>query len=127
MKVVSVHTVWCGGGGGGRGGGREGAVAARRERKQRQRSTRRAANREGSMAELQDFQPGSHCHRKTWINILLGILQLLLPCVQHGGAQLQGGCSPFVPISGTNVSASRLKMGEKRKEKKKNVNLAQLT
>ncbi|CAF93952.1 unnamed protein product [Tetraodon nigroviridis] len=41
------------------------------------------------MAELQDFQQGSHCHRKTWINILLGILQLLLPCVQHGGAQLQ--------------------------------------
>lgn len=41
------------------------------------------------MAGLQDFQPGSHCHRKTWINILLGILQLLLPCVQHGGAQLQ--------------------------------------
>ncbi|KAM8878439.1 transmembrane protein 131-like isoform 2-T2 [Spinachia spinachia] len=41
------------------------------------------------MAELQDFQQGSRCHRKTWINILLGILQLLLPCVQHGGAQLQ--------------------------------------
>ncbi|KAM4604313.1 transmembrane protein 131-like isoform 2-T2 [Polymixia lowei] len=41
------------------------------------------------MAGLRDFQQGSHCHRKTWINILLGILQLLLPCVQHGGAQLQ--------------------------------------
>ncbi|XP_078119889.1 transmembrane protein 131-like isoform X1 [Sander vitreus] len=41
------------------------------------------------MAGLQDFQQGSHCHRKTWINILLGILQILLPCVQHGGAQLQ--------------------------------------
>ncbi|KAM7394502.1 hypothetical protein PAMP_021301 [Pampus punctatissimus] len=41
------------------------------------------------MAGLQDFQQGIHCHRKTWINILLGILQLLLPCVQHGGAQLQ--------------------------------------
>ncbi|CAJ1052600.1 transmembrane protein 131-like isoform X2 [Xyrichtys novacula] len=41
------------------------------------------------MAGLQDFKQGSHCHRKTWINILLGILQLLLPCVQHGGAQLQ--------------------------------------
>ncbi|XP_038568921.1 transmembrane protein 131-like isoform X3 [Micropterus salmoides] len=41
------------------------------------------------MAGLQDFRQGSHCHRKTWINILLGILQLLLPCVQHGGAQLQ--------------------------------------
>ncbi|XP_059199246.1 transmembrane protein 131-like [Centropristis striata] len=41
------------------------------------------------MAGLQDFHQGSHCHRKTWINILLGILQLLLPCVQHGGAQLQ--------------------------------------
>ncbi|KAM3623863.1 uncharacterized protein V6R79_016428 [Siganus canaliculatus] len=42
------------------------------------------------MAGPQDFQAGSHCsHRKTWINVLLGILQLLLPCVQHGGAQLQ--------------------------------------
>ncbi|XP_037328273.2 transmembrane protein 131-like isoform X1 [Pungitius pungitius] len=41
------------------------------------------------MAGLRDFQQGSRCHRKTWINILLGILQLLLPCVQHGGAQLQ--------------------------------------
>ncbi|XP_047433847.1 transmembrane protein 131-like isoform X2 [Mugil cephalus] len=41
------------------------------------------------MAGLQDFHQGSHCHRKTWINILLGILQLLLPCVQRGGAQLQ--------------------------------------
>lgn len=41
------------------------------------------------MAGPQDFQQGSHCHRKTWINLLLGILQLLLPCVQHGGAQLQ--------------------------------------
>ncbi|XP_019956839.2 transmembrane protein 131-like isoform X2 [Paralichthys olivaceus] len=41
------------------------------------------------MAGLRDFQPGGRCHRKTWINILLGILQLLLPCVQHGGAQLQ--------------------------------------
>ncbi|XP_024914140.1 transmembrane protein 131-like isoform X4 [Cynoglossus semilaevis] len=41
------------------------------------------------MAGLQDFQQGSHCHRKTWINILLGLLQLILPCVQHGGAQLQ--------------------------------------
>ncbi|XP_029005827.1 transmembrane protein 131-like isoform X2 [Betta splendens] len=42
------------------------------------------------MAGLQDFQQGSHCHRKTWINILLGILQLLLPYVQHGRAQLPG-------------------------------------
>nr|XP_020469976.1 transmembrane protein 131-like [Monopterus albus] len=41
------------------------------------------------MAGLQDFQQGSNCHRKTWINILLGIVHLLLPCVQHGGAQLQ--------------------------------------
>ncbi|XP_029910115.1 transmembrane protein 131-like isoform X2 [Myripristis murdjan] len=41
------------------------------------------------MAGPRDFQQGSHCHRKTWINILLGILQLILPCVQHGGAQLQ--------------------------------------
>ncbi|KAM6940346.1 transmembrane protein 131-like [Xenentodon cancila] len=41
------------------------------------------------MAGQQDFHQGSHCHRKTWINILLGILQLLLPFPQHGGAQLQ--------------------------------------
>ncbi|XP_045070097.1 transmembrane protein 131-like [Coregonus clupeaformis] len=41
------------------------------------------------MAGVREFQQGSHCHRKTWINILLGILPLLLPCVQHGGAQLQ--------------------------------------
>ncbi|XP_054634193.1 transmembrane protein 131-like isoform X3 [Dunckerocampus dactyliophorus] len=41
------------------------------------------------MAGPQDFQQGSYCHRKTWINALLGILQLLLPCVQHGGAQRQ--------------------------------------
>ncbi|XP_062373594.1 transmembrane protein 131-like [Sardina pilchardus] len=40
------------------------------------------------MAGQRDFQQGSHCHRKTWINILLGILQLLLSCLQHGGAQL---------------------------------------
>lgn len=48
------------------------------------------------MAGLHDFQQGSHCHRKTWINILLGILQLLSPCIQHGRAQLQGECSPFI-------------------------------
>lgn len=42
------------------------------------------------MAGQRDFQQGSHCHRKTWINILLGILQLLLSCLQHGGAQLPG-------------------------------------
>ncbi|XP_056136082.1 transmembrane protein 131-like isoform X2 [Lampris incognitus] len=41
------------------------------------------------MAGLRDLQQASRCHRKTWINILLGILQLLLPCVQNGGAQLQ--------------------------------------
>lgn len=48
------------------------------------------------MAGLHDFKQGSHCHRKTWINILLGILQLLSPCIQRGGAQLQGECSPFI-------------------------------
>lgn len=69
------------------------------------------------MAELQDFQQGSHCHRKTWINILLGILQLLLPCVQHGGAQLQGGCPPLAHGSGKNLSTSHVKMGEKRGKK----------
>ncbi|XP_017264107.1 transmembrane protein 131-like isoform X2 [Kryptolebias marmoratus] len=41
------------------------------------------------MAGLQDFHQGSHCHRKTWINILLGVLQILLPSVHPGGAQLQ--------------------------------------
>ncbi|XP_014051061.2 transmembrane protein 131-like isoform X4 [Salmo salar] len=41
------------------------------------------------MAVVREFQQGSRCHRKTWINIILGILPLLLPCVQHGGAQLQ--------------------------------------
>ncbi|XP_056442409.1 transmembrane protein 131-like isoform X4 [Gadus chalcogrammus] len=41
------------------------------------------------MAGLRDVQKGSHCHRKTWINLLLRVLQLLLPCLQHGGAQLQ--------------------------------------
>ncbi|KAJ8001299.1 hypothetical protein DPEC_G00192880 [Dallia pectoralis] len=41
------------------------------------------------MAGLRDLQHGSHCHRKTWINILLGVLQLILPCIQHGRAQLQ--------------------------------------
>lgn len=42
------------------------------------------------MAGQKDFQQGSHCHRKTWINILLGILQLLLSCLQYGSAQLPG-------------------------------------
>ncbi|KAJ8385187.1 hypothetical protein AAFF_G00192380 [Aldrovandia affinis] len=41
------------------------------------------------MAGLGDIQQGSHCHRKTWINLLLGVLHLLLPCVRQGGAQLQ--------------------------------------
>lgn len=45
---------------------------------------------QGSMAVVREFQQGSRCHRKTWINIILGILPLLLPCVQRGGAQLQG-------------------------------------
>ncbi|XP_077575728.1 transmembrane protein 131-like isoform X1 [Stigmatopora nigra] len=41
------------------------------------------------MAGPQDFQQGSYCHRKTWLNVLLGILHLILPYVQHGGAQRQ--------------------------------------
>ncbi|XP_061626572.1 transmembrane protein 131-like isoform X1 [Phyllopteryx taeniolatus] len=41
------------------------------------------------MAGPQDFQQGSYCHRKTCLNVLLGILHLILPCVQHGGAQRQ--------------------------------------
>nr|XP_046163868.1 transmembrane protein 131-like isoform X1 [Oncorhynchus gorbuscha] len=41
------------------------------------------------MAGVREFQQGSRCHRTTWINVILGILPLLLPCVQHGGAQLQ--------------------------------------
>ncbi|XP_019717948.1 transmembrane protein 131-like isoform X2 [Hippocampus comes] len=41
------------------------------------------------MAGPQDFQQGSYCHRKTWLNVLLGILHLILHCVQNGGAQRQ--------------------------------------
>nr|XP_015200139.1 PREDICTED: transmembrane protein 131-like isoform X3 [Lepisosteus oculatus] len=41
------------------------------------------------MAGLRDFYQGSHCHRKTWINLVFGVLQLLSPCVRQGGAQLQ--------------------------------------
>ncbi|XP_052401201.1 transmembrane protein 131-like isoform X1 [Carassius gibelio] len=37
-----------------------------------------------SMASQRDFT-----HRKTWINVLLRLLQLLLPYIQHGGAQFQ--------------------------------------
>lgn len=62
-----------------------GAAAAAAHRKKE-----RHCETQGSMAGLQDFHQGSHCHRKTWINILLGVLQLLLPNIQHGGAQLQG-------------------------------------
>ncbi|KAM9770093.1 transmembrane protein 131-like isoform 1-T1 [Menidia menidia] len=40
------------------------------------------------MAGLHDFHQGSHCHRKTWINILQ-LLHFFLPIVQQGGAQLQ--------------------------------------
>lgn len=67
------------------------------------------------MAGLQDFHQGSHCHRKTWINILLGILQLLLPCVQHGGAQLQGllFSSLFSAFGGWYVHAT---VAEKKRE-----------
>lgn len=73
------------------------------------------------MAGLQDFQQGSHCHRKTWINILLGILQLLLPYVQHGGAQLQGlYTSLFFSASGGSVQTTVA-------EKTKYVKLARLT
>lgn len=69
------------------------------------------------MAGLQDFHQGSHCHRKTWINILLGILQLLLPCVQHGGAQLQGllFSSLFSALGGLVRSSDRCR---EKKEKK---------
>lgn len=71
------------------------------------------------MAGLQDFQQGSHCHRKTWINILLGILQLLLPYVQHGGAQLQGLYSPlfFVRFGGGTRTVGK-KNGKKKKKKR---------
>lgn len=80
----------------GRGRGRAAAAAAAasagRERKKDQltKHTGGCELWECSMAGIQDFQQGSQCHRKTWINILLGILQLLLPYVQHGGAQRQG-------------------------------------
>ncbi|XP_035274795.1 transmembrane protein 131-like isoform X1 [Anguilla anguilla] len=41
------------------------------------------------MAGLRDFQQGGNCHRKTWINILVGILQLILTDAEQRGAQLQ--------------------------------------
>ncbi|KAI1887452.1 hypothetical protein AGOR_G00190440 [Albula goreensis] len=41
------------------------------------------------MAGQREFQQGGNCHRKTWINVLLGILQLVLPYAQQGEAQLQ--------------------------------------
>ncbi|XP_061102427.1 transmembrane protein 131-like isoform X2 [Conger conger] len=41
------------------------------------------------MAGLRDFQQGGNCHRKTWINILIGILQLILTYAEQRGAQLQ--------------------------------------
>ncbi|XP_076872623.1 transmembrane protein 131-like isoform X2 [Brachyhypopomus gauderio] len=40
------------------------------------------------MAGRRDFQRGSHCHRKTWINVL-GVLHLVLHFIQHGGAQFE--------------------------------------
>ncbi|XP_058627783.1 transmembrane protein 131-like isoform X3 [Onychostoma macrolepis] len=43
------------------------------------------------MASQRDFT-----HRKTWINVLLRLLQLLLPYIQHGGAQFQA----LTPMSG---------------------------
>lgn len=103
------------------GGEREGAAAAAasacwEKERPTQRNTRQAASREGSMAGLQDFHQGSHCHRKTWINILLGILQLLLPCVQHGGAQLQGLNSPLFSASGGETLTQPLQGRGKKKE-----------
>uniref|UniRef100_A0A1A7XUK2 KIAA0922 n=1 Tax=Iconisemion striatum TaxID=60296 RepID=A0A1A7XUK2_9TELE len=56
---------------------------------EKKKATQRNTRQEGSMAGLQDFHQGSLCHRKTWINVLLGVLQLLLSNAQHGGAQLQ--------------------------------------
>ncbi|XP_037388774.1 transmembrane protein 131-like isoform X1 [Pygocentrus nattereri] len=41
------------------------------------------------MATQRDLSQIGHCHRKTWINIFLGILQLFLPFIQRGGAQFQ--------------------------------------
>ncbi|KAJ8335646.1 hypothetical protein SKAU_G00389880 [Synaphobranchus kaupii] len=41
------------------------------------------------MAGLRDFQQGGNCHRKTWINILVGILQLILTYAEQRGAPLQ--------------------------------------
>lgn len=60
-----------------------------------------------SMAGPQDFQQGSLCPRKTWINILLGILQLLSPCIQHGGAQRQGVYLFYLPRFNTTVANVR--------------------
>uniref|UniRef100_A0A3P9M970 Transmembrane 131 like n=1 Tax=Oryzias latipes TaxID=8090 RepID=A0A3P9M970_ORYLA len=67
------------------------------------------------MAGLQDFHQGSQCHGKTWIGVLLGVIQLLIPFVQRGEAQLQAlsqistsvvevwqpeEADPFVPLQG---------------------------
>lgn len=61
-----------------------------------QRGTSQAASWQGSMAGLQDFHQGSQCHGKTWIGVLLGVIQLLIPFVQRGEAQLQGLFYTFI-------------------------------
>ncbi|XP_061769349.1 transmembrane protein 131-like isoform X3 [Nerophis ophidion] len=58
------------------------AVAACREKEAPRLRRWRNTRRDTSMAGPQDLHQGSYCPRKTWINVLLGILQLL----QHGGA-----------------------------------------
>ncbi|KAK6493964.1 transmembrane protein 131-like [Huso huso] len=42
------------------------------------------------MAGLRDLQHGSHCHRKTWVELLLcSLLQIILHCFRQGEAQVQ--------------------------------------
>ncbi|XP_048855708.1 transmembrane protein 131-like isoform X1 [Brienomyrus brachyistius] len=41
------------------------------------------------MAGPRDLRHGGRCHGKTWINVLFGLLQLLLPGLRQGEAQLQ--------------------------------------
>jgi len=52
--------------------------------RERERSEARELNT-ASMASQRDFT-----HRTTWINVLLRLLQLILPYIQHGESQFQG-------------------------------------
>lgn len=83
--------------------------------RQTQRGTSQAASWQGSMAGLQDFHQGSQCHGKTWIGVLLGVIQLLIPFVQRGGAQLQGLFSPLFSLWECNVIARPMQKKKKKR------------